>query len=313
MTTAAIMLVALCLDALIGWPNFLYKRIGHPVVWIGKLISRLDKDLNRADWHPPTRRLMGILTALFVILACASVGRFVQVTVGDGALGFVLSVLVAWPLIAVHSLYNHVRDVAEPLSQGSLPEAQTAVSMIVGRDPSFLDTSGVGRAAIESLSENASDGVVAPVFWGVVFGLPGLMAYKAINTLDSMIGYKTPKHIDFGWASARIDDVANWIPARLTGGLIALASGKPERAIAVIRQDARKHRSPNAGWPEGAMAGALDVRLSGPRVYHDGISSDPWLNSEARDVDAHDVNTALDVFQRAMLAFAGLLVLLALI
>lgn len=313
MTTAAILLFALVLDALIGWPDALYRRIGHPVTWMGKLISHLDKSLNRTEWHPPTRRLMGILTAAFIILLCIVLGQIIQNSIGQGVLGFVISVALMWPLLAARSLYSHVKNVAQPLEVMDLRGARDAVSMIVGRDPKQLDTAGVGRAAIESLAENASDGVVAPIFWGLVFGLPGILAYKAINTMDSMIGYKTPKHLDFGWAAARIDDVANWIPARLTGLIIALMSGAPNTALLTMKRDARKHRSPNAGWPESAMAAALGVRLSGPRSYHDKQTNDPWLYTEGRDVDGPDVTRALAVFKRSMFCLAGLLAILALI
>lgn len=312
MTTAAILLLALGLDALIGWPNGLYNRIGHPVTWIGALISRFEKTLNRPDWHKSTRRLMGILTALFTILLSFFLGRMIESAIGQGVVGFVLSVLIAWPLMAARSLYTHVRDVAVPLEAQDLPQARIAVAMIVGRNPEQLDGAGVGRAAIESLAENASDGVVAPVFWGLLFGLPGLMAYKTINTLDSMIGYKNMRFSDFGWAAARIDDLANWAPARITGGLIALMSGQ-RKALVSMREDAGKHRSPNAGWPESAMAGALDVRLSGPRVYDGVATQDPWLNTSGRDVTGADVGKALVVFRRSMFGLAALLGLLALL
>lgn len=313
MTTAAILFFALALDALIGWPEQLYLRIGHPVTWLGKLITYLDSALNRAEWHPPTRRLTGILTAAFVILLCISLGRIIENAAGQGVIGFLISVLLIWPLIAARSLYAHVKEVAQPLEKMDLRQARTAVSMIVGRDPKKLDSAGVGRAAIESLAENASDGVVAPIFWGLVFGLPGIMAYKAINTMDSMIGYKTPKHLDFGWAAARIDDLANWLPARITGAFIALASGTPKSAFLTMQRDARKHRSPNAGWPESAMAAGLEVRLSGPRTYHDGQSDDPWLYGEGRDVEGPDVTHALAIFKRSMFGLAGILAILALI
>lgn len=312
MTTAAIMLIALVFDALIGWPKPLFDRIGHPVTWIGNLINRLESALNRSDWHPPTRKLMGIITALLTILLCVLAGRLIESTVGQGVAGFVISVLIAWPFLAARSLHSHVRDVALHLEAQDLSQARSAVAMIVGRNPEQLDTQGVGRAAIESLAENASDGVVAPIIWGLIFGLPGLMAYKAINTLDSMIGYKNARYSDFGWAAARIDDVANWIPARITGGLIALTSAKP-KALSVMRQDAAKHRSPNAGWPEGAMAGALDVRLSGPRIYDGMPTEDPWLNASGHDVTGADVGKALVVFRRSMFGLAALLALFALL
>jgi len=313
MTTSAILLLALAIDALIGWPDALYRKIGHPVTWLGKLISHMDKSLNRMEWHPPTRRLMGLLTAAFIILICIVSGQIIQNAVGQGILGFLISVLLAWPLLASRSLYSHVKDVAQPLELMDLRSAREAVSMIVGRDPKQLDTAGVGRAAIESLAENTSDGVVAPIFWGLIFGLPGILAYKAINTMDSMIGYKTPKHLDFGWAAARIDDLANWVPARLTGLIIAMMSGTPNTALQTIRRDAGKHRSPNAGWPESAMAAALGVRLSGPRSYHDKQTNDPWLYAEGRDVEGSDVTRALAVFKRSMFCMAGLLAIVALI
>lgn len=313
MTTSAILLLALAVDALIGWPDALYRKIGHPVTWLGKLISHMDKSLNRMEWHPPTRRLMGLLTAAFIILICIVSGQIIQNAVGQGILGFLISVLLAWPLLASRSLYSHVKDVAQPLELMDLRSAREAVSMIVGRDPKQLDTAGVGRAAIESLAENTSDGVVAPIFWGLIFGLPGILAYKAINTMDSMIGYKTPKHLDFGWAAARIDDLANWVPARLTGLIIAMISGTPNAALQTIRRDAGKHRSPNAGWPESAMAAALGVRLSGPRSYHDKQTNDPWLYAEGRDVEGSDVTRALAVFKRSMFCLAGLLAIVALI
>jgi len=313
MPTSAILLLALAIDALIGWPDALYLKIGHPVTWLGKLISHMDKSLNRMEWHPPTRRLMGLLTAAFIILICIVSGQIIQNAVGQGILGFLISVLLAWPLLASRSLYSHVKDVAQPLELMDLRSAREAVSMIVGRDPKQLDTAGVGRAAIESLAENTSDGVVAPIFWGLIFGLPGILAYKAINTMDSMIGYKTPKHLDFGWAAARIDDLANWVPARLTGLIIAMMSGTPNTALQTIRRDAGKHRSPNAGWPESAMAAALGVRLSGPRSYHDKQTNDPWLYAEGRDVEGSDVTRALAVFKRSMFCLAGLLAIVALI
>jgi len=185
------------------------------------------------------------------------------------------------------------------------------VSMIVGRDPATLDTPGVARAALESLAENTSDGIIAPLFWGAIFGLPGIAAYKAINTLDSMIGHRTPRHNAFGWASARIDDVVNLAPARLTGVLFALASRRPRTSLVVMWRCAAQHRSPNAGWPEAALAGALNIRLSGPRVYHDHIADEPWLNAAAPDPSPNDIARGLSLYRRAMVATAAVLVAIA--
>jgi adenosylcobinamide-phosphate synthase len=225
---------------------------------------------------------------------------------------FLLGIL-AWPFVALRSLHDHVAAVARPLEAGDIAAARTAVSMIVGRDPAQLDEAGIARAAIESLAENTSDGIVAPVFWGALFGLPGIVGYKAVNTLDSMIGHRTARHQSFGWAAARIDDLANFIPARLTGFLFALLSARPQAATACMARDARAHRSINAGWPEAAMAGALGVRLCGPRSYHGVLADEPWLNASARDPAAADLISGLKLYRRAMLLLGGLLVILALL
>ena len=313
MTSAAIMLCAMALDAFVGWPPALYDKIGHPVSWLGRLIGRFDKTLNRPEWRPATRKIMGVILALLAAGGSFYLGSFLQNLFGGSVIGFGLAVLVVWPLIAVNSMYTHVEDVAVPLKENYLAEARAAVSLIVGRDPEHLDRSGIGRAAIESLAENTSDGIVAPVFWGAIFGIPGIFAYKAINTLDSMVGYKTPKHLHFGWASARLDDVVNFIPARLTGWLMAMSSRNRKAAMAVISFDAQKHRSPNAGWPEGAMAGALGVRLSGPRQYEGGMSDEPWINENGRDVEQDDVLHALVIFKRTMYGTATILAVLTVI
>jgi len=214
-------------------------------------------------------------------------------------------------VVALRSLHDHVAAVANPLLGGDIAAARGAVSRIVGRDPAALDEAGIARAAIESLAENTSDGIVAPVFWGAVFGLPGILGYKAINTLDSMIGHRSERHEAFGWAAARIDDVANFIPARLTGFLFVLLAPRRSEALSCMTRDARRHRSPNAGWPEAAMAGALGVRLSGPRIYHGKTTDEPWLNEGARDPHPADIVGGLTIYRRAMLLLAGVLAILA--
>jgi len=309
--TFGAMAVAMALDAAIGWPAWLFRRIGHPVTWIGALIDRLDAGMNRLERPATMRRALGAAAALAVIAAATAPAVAVAAALPEDLIGAVAAGVLAWPLLAVRSLHEHVAAVARPLEAGDLAEARRAVSMIVGRDPTELDSAGVGRAAIESLAENASDGVVAPVFWGLIFGLPGVAAYKAVNTLDSMIGHRTARHEAFGWASARIDDAANLVPARLTALLIALVSKKPMAALRTMRRDARRHRSPNAGWPEAAMAGALGVRLSGPRRYGDRVSAEPWVNEGARDPTAADVSAALGVYRRAIVALWAAAALLA--
>jgi adenosylcobinamide-phosphate synthase len=305
------MLVAMAVDTLVGWPGPLFARIGHPVTWLGSLIGALDARWNRPTDTPAMRRLAGFAAALAVIALAACIGWFMQMAIPSDWRAVVLVGLLAWPFVALRSLYDHVAAVRDPLAAGDFGAARQAVSMIVGRDPTQLDGAGIARAAIESLAENASDGVVAPLFWGALFGLPGIAGYKAINTLDSMIGHRSERHQAFGWAAARIDDVANFIPSRLTGLLFALTGRGPRDALLCMARDARHHRSPNAGWPEAAMAGALGVRLCGPRSYHGELADEAWLNERARDPAAADVSRALEMYVRAMLTIVAVLAFLA--
>ncbi len=308
MTFPAMMALALMIDALLGWPDRIYARIGHPVTWIGRLIAAIETRWNRGS--AIQRRTMGALCVLVVTAAAAVPAGVVQSLLPSGLWGIVLGAVLAWPLVAARSLHDHVAAVARPLAAGDLAGARTAVSMIVGRDPARLDEGGVARAALESLSENASDGVVAPLFWGAVAGLPGIAAYKAINTMDSMIGHRNDRYEDFGKAAARLDDLVNLVPARLTGVAIALAGGRPRAALRTMARDARRHRSPNAGWPEAAMAGALGIRLSGPRIYGDRVAEEPWLNAGAPDPAPAHLTRGLALYVRAMvLCGAGLLAL----
>jgi len=308
---AGAMAVAMVVDALVGWPDGLFARIGHPVTWLGRLIEASDASWNRTADAPWRRRAAGLVAALIVIALASGLALVVQVALPQGWGRIVVLGVLAWPFVALRSLYDHVAAVARPLQVGDIAEARKAVSMIVGRDPNQLDEAGIARAAIESLAENTSDGVVAPLFWGVLFGLPGIVGYKAINTLDSMIGHRTARHELFGWAAARIDDVANVIPARLTGLLFALLSARPGDGMNCMAGDARRHRSINAGWPESAMAGGLGVRLCGPRVYHGQRADEPWLNEGGRDPAADDIARGLKLYSRAMMCLAGLLVILA--
>lgn len=298
---AGSMLVALVVDALIGWPDRLYDRIGHPVTWLGAVIDWADKGWNREGDSFAKRRFFGVLTCLGVTALAAFVAQVFVWALPEGLWGAVLTGVLAWPLVASRAMYVHVAKVARPLAAGDLQGARDAVAMIVGRDPNRLDGAGVARAALESLAENTSDGIVAPVFWGVIFGLPGIAGYKAINTMDSMIGHMSPRFRAFGWAAARLDDVVNLIPARLTGLFFVLAAGRNWRQAAkVMIADAGHHRSPNAGWPEAALAGALGVRLSGPRVYDGALSAEPWVNAGGREASAMDLARGLDLYLRAM-------------
>jgi len=295
------------IDLLVGWPPALFRRLGHPVTWLGRAIAWAEPRANRRQLPSNARRRAGTRVALGIVALATAPAITVTALLPEGWLGIALTGLLAWPLVAARSLYAHVVDVARPLSEDNLPAARRAVAQIVGRDPARLDHHGVARAALESLAENTSDGVTAPLFWGVLFGLPGIAAYKAVNTLDSMIGHRSERYEDFGRFAARLDDAVNWVPARLTAMLFAVLSAVPRRSWRVVRRDARHHRSPNAGWPEAAMAGALGIRLSGPRVYGDRIVDEPWVHGSAPDPTAADLARGVRLYLRAI---GGLLVLL---
>jgi adenosylcobinamide-phosphate synthase len=310
--------LALLIERFTGYPGLLLKAIGHPVIWIGKLVSWLDQVLNRQDFQPSRRKLNGIFALALVIffpaaIAIAAAGIFALIP-----FGIVLSAVAASSLLAQKSLENHVAAVAEALETGGLEAGRAAVSQIVGRDPESLDEAAVSRAAIESLAENFSDGIVAPAFWLGVGGLTGGVVYKAVNTADSMIGHRTEKHEDFGWASARFDDLVNIPASRLTALLIVCAAffvsgASAENAWRAVWRDAGKHRSPNAGWPEAAMAGALGLALAGPRVYGGVTVHDATMGAGGRrEVSAADIRAALKLYRAADWMLIGLIGFLAL-
>nr|WP_319512759.1 adenosylcobinamide-phosphate synthase CbiB [uncultured Cohaesibacter sp.] len=306
---AGAVLLALLLDAIFGEPDWLWRRMPHPVVFFGRAISFFETRFNRPkDQSALSGRLAGAFSLTVLLLLGCALGTGIQLGLMTlGGIGYVLIAVIASTLLAQKSLYEHVERVAVPLSQSDLPSARTAVSMIVGRDTSKLDKAGVTRAAIESLAENYSDGIVAPLFWMVLFGLPGLICYKIANTADSMIGHKNERYLYFGWAAARLDDVLNFIPARITMILLLFSpvSLRRERAAAFqpwsrFFADARRHRSPNAGWPEGAMARRLDIALSGPRYYEGVLVDEPFVNDTGRrQIGADDIALALKLYSRA--------------
>jgi len=282
--------VALVLDSLLGEPSWLWARLPHPVRIMGWFIEKCDHHLNAGRF----RRAKGAVSLAGLLVGFVSLAWALALLPDWG----VLEVVGAAVLIGHRSLVEHVAAVAVGLRQG-LFEGRQAVAMIVGRDVAALDESAVSRAAIESAAENFSDGVVAPVFWFLVGGLPGIVAYKLVNTADSMIGHRSEKYLEFGWAAARLDDVMNYIPARLSAGLIAFSTGS-KAAVEVMQADAGRHRSPNAGWPEAAMAGALGAALSGPRVYGGVPTDDPFVNATGRkDLGPEDIERAVTVLWRA--------------
>ena len=300
------------IEAAIGYPARLFAWIGHPVTWIGALIGWLDRNLNRETMSFSMRRTAGIV-ALLILLGVTLAASLALVALCRlaGPLALLPLALLASSLLAQRSLHEHVSRVAEGLEQGGLTGGRKAVAMIVGRDPESLDEAGVARAAIESLSENFSDGIVAPAFWLGIGSLPGGALYKAINTADSMIGHKSPRHLAFGWAAARLDDLVNLPASRLTALLLIAAAALDRQADAggawrAVRRDASRHRSPNAGWPEAAMAGALGLRLAGPRVYGAVRVEDGWMGDGRAEATAADIRRALALYRRACLLLWGL-------
>lgn len=302
-----ILFVALLIDRFDG-QQWLTRVISHPVVWFGKAIDAADRHFNLESVGPLQRRRNGFVSVLTLLACFAALGWLVQSALHRiWYVGWLAEAWIVSVMLAQRSLADHVSAVAAALTTGGLAAGRVEVSRIVGRDPQQLDEAGVCRAAIESLAENSSDGVVAPAFWYVVAGLPGLFAYKLLNTADSMIGHMSERHRDFGRFAAKLDDAANWIPARLTGVLIvaagAIRSGfkTARRAFTVMLRDARSHRSPNAGWPEAAMAGVLDLCLGGPRRYGELTVNEPVLNGAGRSAaNPVDIDLALDRFWLAM-------------
>ncbi|MDQ1232000.1 adenosylcobinamide-phosphate synthase CbiB [Sphingomonas sp. SORGH_AS_0879] len=293
-------LAALALDAAIGWPDRLYARVGHPVGAFARFLNCAERLGNSPKRPEGVRRGLGVLTMVVLIALTGGVAWWLdrESHLLFGRWGWIASAVLAWPALAQRSLYIHVRPVAEALLRGDLPAARSLVARVVGRDTGRLDQAGVSRAAIETLAESFCDGIVAPLFWLLLLGLPGAWVYKAINTADSLIGHKEPRWRAFGWAAARIDDGANWVPARIAGALVCVAGARGWR---VMRRDARAHASPNAGWPEAAMAGALGVALAGPVAY-DGVTQiKPWIGREGRAASPKDIVTALQIYARACL------------
>jgi len=307
-------LCALLIELAVGYPDRLVRAIGHPVNWIGSLIAALDRGLNRESLSDAHRRMHGALAIMLIAAVAAATGYGVQRALLALPYGIVAAALCASTLVAQRGLYHHVARVADALERDGLLAGRAAVAHIVGRDTASLDAAGVARAAIESLAENFSDGVVAPVFWLAIAGLPGAAAYKAINTADSMIGHRTPRHKAFGWAAARLDDLVNLPASRLTALLIIAAAAPGGRAVAAWRaviRDAHRHRSPNAGFPEAAMAGALGLALAGPRVYGGVTVEDALMGDGRREATAQDIRAALAIYRMADGILIGSIALIA--
>ena len=299
MSTAVILMLGMLLDAALGEPKWLWGRVPHPAVLMGRVIGWCDQRFNQGE----DRKAKGAAVMAALGLGAMALGWLIAAVPDCG----VLEVIVVAILLAQRSLADHVKAVADGLRL-STGDGRRMVARIVGRDTSGMDGPAVARGAIESAAENLSDGVIAPALWFLAFGLPGLLLYKITNTADSMIGYRTERHRDFGWAAARFDDLLNWVPARITATLIALVHGRPDAAPIILR-DAPLHRSPNAGWPEAAMAVCLDVQLSGPRSYEGEVRDFPVVYPEGRAaIGAEEIDAAVTALWRT---WAALLVIAA--
>ncbi len=301
-----LLLIALAVEAAVGEARFLFRAVPHPVRLIGLLTGFLDLKLNRELRSEADRAVRGLLVVLVIAGLSLGIGVLVAWLTQNQNFAWVLELFLVVVLISGRGLYDRVRAVGLALRDRGLDEARLAVSHIVGREPGGLDAHGVARGAIESAAENFCDAVVAPVFWYVLFGLPGLCVYKAVNTMDSMIGHRTPRHRAFGMAAARLDDALNLIPARLAGLFLALAAlvvptARPGAAFKVMLRDAGKHRSMNAGWPEGAVAGALDLALAGPRHYGGEQSADSWIGDGTAQATHRDIRRVLYLYLAACL------------
>jgi adenosylcobinamide-phosphate synthase len=302
--SVALALLAMMIELCAGYPQALLRAIGHPVTWIGRLIAALDRLLNRDTADAYRRRGAGIVAILLLLGIVGAIAFVVERELLRLPFGLIAVAVVASTLIAQRSLHQHVADVATALEQGGVIAGRAAVAKIVGRDVGALDAAGVARAAIESLAENFSDAVVAPVLWMAIAGLPGAALYKAINTADSMIGHHTPRHEAFGWAAAKLDDLVNLPASRLSALLLVAAAMLSKNAAAAaawraVLRDASHHRSPNAGYPEAAMAGALGLSLAGPRVYGGVIIDDATMGDGRRDATAADIRRALRLYRYA--------------
>jgi adenosylcobinamide-phosphate synthase len=309
---------ALVIEGFAGYPDVLYRAIGHPVTWMGAWLAWLDRRLNRPRWSFAARRAAGAAALVLLLLPVGAVAVFVSVEAPPGWVGFVILALLAASLPAQRSLDAHVRAVADALEREGLTGGRRAVAMIVGRNPQALDEAGVARAAIESLAENFSDGIVAPLFWIAVGGLAGGALYKAVNTADSMIGHRNERYRAFGWAAARLDDLVNLPASRLAALWLVLAAAilpgaSAFAAIGAVRRDAARHRSPNAGWPEAAMAGALGLKLAGPRVYREQKIDDVFMGDGRYEANAADIRAALRLYRIACLLQAAVIGALAFI
>ena len=291
-----ILLIALTLDIIIGWPEKVYTKIGHPVSWIGKVISYFERSLNQRKYSGGLLKLFGTLTFFLTVLPITLVSFLIDQILINYPYGFFMQAILIWPFLATKSLYTHVKDVADTLNKKDLNASREALSKIVGRDLKNSDENTICGGAIESLSENTSDGIVAPLFWAFFFGLPGIVFYKTINTLDSMIGYRNDKFLNFGWFSAKVDDLVNWVPARLSSILFCFLTLNPIKTFLFSLKNAKASTSPNAGWPQATFAYILGVSLLGPKRSKGVLIEQPTINIGQPLPNKETLSTALKYY-----------------
>ena len=307
MNIALIIFFSVCIDIFFGWPKVLINSIGHPIIWVGKLINFFDLLLNKDSFKPFFRYFFGILTLLTTTILCVFLAISIVNYTNHYKYNFLFLIVLIWPFIAINSMYSHIKDIIDDLEKGNIKAARFSTSKIVSRDTGSLSEKELIRASLESLSENTSDGIIAPIFWALLFGLPGIVAYKVVNTLDSMIGYKNHKYNYFGWASAKLDDLINYFPARITSILFLIFSKNVLSNFKNLLIDAPKHKSPNAGWPEAAFAYTINVRLSGPRVY-DGLTyNEKWVNEYGLEPKLIHLKQSLILFKKVIILLLLLL------
>ena len=307
MNIALIIFFSVCIDIFFGWPKVLINSIGHPIIWVGKLINFFDLLLNKDSFKPFFRYFFGILTLLTTTILCVFLAISIVNYTNHYKYNFLFLIVLIWPFIAINSMYSHIKYIIDDLEKGNIKAARFSTSKIVSRDTESLSEKELIRASLESLSENTSDGIIAPIFWALLFGLPGIVAYKVVNTLDSMIGYKNHKYNYFGWASAKLDDLINYFPARITSILFLIFSKNILSNFKNLLIDSPKHKSPNAGWPEAAFAYTINVRLSGPRVY-DGLTyNEKWVNEYGLEPKLIHLKQSLILFKKVIILLLLLL------
>ncbi len=304
-----VIILALLIDILIGWPNKLFIIIGHPVTWIGKVINFLEKTLNKKQFNKLKKRNLGILMICFLSFPIMISAIFLTSFLKEWPFYVIIEAILIWPFLAIRSLHAHVYAILLELERNDLGAARIALSKIVGRDVKNLNEEQICKASIESLSESTADGVIAPIFWALVFGFPGILFYKIINTLDSMVGYKNERFKDFGWASARLDDLINWIPARLTAFLIVVLAYNPLKAFLFSSKNSTASPSPNAGWPQSAMAYALQIRLMGKKSYNGVIIDQASINEHAPFPKKENLREALKLYKKTIVLVTIILII----